>query len=148
MSVANISIQENTGKASSMQVRLDTAATDVEIGALITAVKAVSLGLVKSAAKSVDVAGFTPDSGVAPVGAQRGQKFLVSGTGADGDSYTFTIPCADSSEIATAGSDVMDITTAASNGLALATAIEAVWGDEAGGAMSVDKIEYRNYTIQ
>lgn len=148
----NIRIKENNGKSSTMRVRGPDAVTDAQIDDLVTRVDQMTLGVIVSVTKTVDVTLPTyviNPANVAPVTAQRGVKWLISGVGSvDKDSYELTVPTANPA-LLTVGSDTADPANAVV--APFITALQAIWVDEgmpAPGAVTVQKVRYRNYPIQ
>lgn len=144
-SIATVSFEDNDTTLGSSRIRLKSGTTDAKINTFITAAKAVTLGPVRRATKTLDIAGFTPVTTAAPKTAQWGNRWRVKGIGANGKKRSFSIPTADTTTIGTVGSDAMDIVGATSKGLTLKNAIEAVWADKAGGNMTVTGIFFKNY---
>jgi hypothetical protein len=112
------------------------AASLVELAALRDAIDAVILGTPRTEqviASTADIAGVAPANGFA----QRETKWLVSGVDTQGLSSTLEIPTANLALLPN-GSGVLDI--GAGVGLALATALNAVWLSRAGNAVTVSRI--------
>jgi hypothetical protein len=145
-STLHIPVAENNGKTSPCDVQILAAATDANLAAYITKLDTIILGTITKPRKHLAVAGVTDSAAQAGFGAQRGQKWLHSGTGVDGKVYTFSAPTADSGQLTTVGSDIINL----ASGLwpAYKTALQAIWVDDAGTAVTLNTVKYRNYNLQ
>lgn len=138
----NYSIIDHDSEASSVGVNIvdlnagNIAATLVQVAALKDAVDAVIIGTPRQEqviATTADIAGVAPADGFA----QRETKWLVTGTDTQGLTSTLEIPCANLDLLA-GGTKNLDIS--AGVGLALKTALDAVWISRAGNAVTVSRV--------
>jgi hypothetical protein len=145
-SILHIPIAENNGKTSPCAIQIAAAAADTDLAAYIVKLDTVVLGTITKPRKHLAIAGVTDSAAQAGFGAQRGQKWLHSGTGADGKVYTFSAPTADSGQLTTVGSDMIALTS----GLwpAYKTALQLIWKDDAGTSVTLNTVSYRNYNLQ
>lgn len=146
-----VPIKENNLKSSSFGVSIISGATVGQIQAVTNALDPLSLGTIAESNRTSDVAldaaVLAKVGDIPPAGAQRGQKWKVSGIDSNGKPHYCTIPCADSSEL-TAGSDELSLADAEAT--ALKTALDAVWVDPDDDTITitVTKIEYVNRNVQ
>lgn len=138
----NYSIIDHDSESSSVGVNMvdldagNIAATLLLIDALRTAIDGVIVGTPRQEqiiAVTSDIAGVAPASGWA----QRETKWLVSGVDTQGLSTTLEIPTADLTLLG-GGAKTLDIGAGA--GLALKTALDALWRSRAGNTVAVSKI--------
>jgi hypothetical protein len=145
-STLHIPIAENNRKTSPCDIQVAAAVADAAIVTYITALDTVVLGTITKPRKYLAIAGITDSAAQAGFGAQRGQKWLHSGTGADGKVYTFSAPTADSGQLNVVGSDMVNLAVAP--WAAYKTALQAIWKDDAGTAVTLNTVSYRNYNLQ
>ena len=130
--------------ASTVKADASTDATDID-----TAIAGVVLGTQGGLTLTEETL-LVASTGTPPTNtnAQRGQRWLVGySDNTNGERGTFEIASANPALIA--GTDErMDITTAASPGLALKTALEAGVVNKAGNAITVNYVQYVNRNIQ
>lgn len=145
-SSVHIPVAENNGKTSPVDIQILAAVTDAKLAAYITKLDTIILGTITKPRKHLAIAGVTDSTAQAPFGAQRGQKWLHSGTGADGKVYTFSAATADSGQLTTVGSDFVNL----GSGVwpAYKTALQDIWVDDAGGVVTLQTVKYRNLNLQ
>lgn len=148
--MATVSIQtyDRENKPTSMSVGADDAVGDAAVQALIDAVDAIILG--------TDASGKTTISNVVDAGtpgpsaelfAQRGNKWLLRvnvplDKQGEGDIYTHEIGTADNAQLPSADTDFLDLT--AGVGLALKTALEAVYESPEGNPGTLLSVQQVN----
>jgi len=124
---ATVVIHENrvgvNGKVSVTTTKTDPAL----VGALATAIAAVSDGQVLSASLSLD-GGFTAETTLPATTAQVGSKLMVIGDATNGNVYRCEIPCWPTVGIG-AGSDEVDVPAA------IKSALDALWETADGTAI-------------
>ncbi|HEY6020599.1 MAG TPA: hypothetical protein VIY48_12130 [Candidatus Paceibacterota bacterium] len=123
----------------------NAAATVTALGTLLTAIQAVSLGLLANEtivwSDTYSNAGFATDKH-----AQRENKWLV--TMEDNTTHrteSFTIPCADLDLLPDNHSELMDLTAGA--GLALKQAVEAVYRSVEDNACTIVSVKFVGRTL-
>lgn len=142
MGKANYSFLDHDNEGSGVGVNIvDLTAANINtvlagVEALRIALENVTIGTLRqiSVVGQSDIfAGGIPADG----NAQRETKWLVSGVDSEGFSTTLEIPTAQLS-LLPAGSGVLDISTGA--GLALKSALEAIWVSRQGNAVTVNRV--------
>lgn len=143
MSKVTLSTYDRLGKQTSMTMAAPDGDITVNVEALVAAVQAVILGSDIKAVQAVETE-IEAGSAVAPTDdlANRGMKWLLRfQDSTTGRLYNHEIGTADFTALPTPNTDYLDLS--AGVGLALKTAIEAVWrspGGNAGVLLSVQQV--------
>lgn len=132
----NISTYDRLNKPTSMKIPCAAGITGPQAIAVADAVEAVILGVAPGAVQSARTVHQAPTAGPSTeLGANRGNKLQIKvavalDKGGAGDIYDYEIGTFDDSVLPSSSSDFLDLT--AGVGLALKTAIEAVYESDEG----------------
>lgn len=144
----NISTFDNQNKGTSMKIPCAAGITLLQAEAVADATDAVIKGVATGAVQSSRIVHRAPTAGPSQVvGAKRGNKLLIKigvalDKGGDGDIYDYEIGTFDDAVLPSATDDFLDLT--AGVGLALKTAIEAVYESDEGNPGVVQSAQQVN----